>query len=63
MDALTKRVEKLEAYVKNHKDKKDTKEKLIKRKKLDAVIQKMFNRPRVLVPEKEKKEEPGSDKE
>lgn len=59
MEALTKRVEKLEAYVRSNKGKKDKNDsttKYIKRKKLDSIVQKMFSRPKVLQ-EAEKKEE------
>lgn len=53
MEALTKRVEKLEAYVKAHKERKAKKSV----KKLNTIMSKMFpNRPKLL--SEEKKEEP-----
>lgn len=55
MEALTKRVERLEALVKGKKNKKE--EKKITKKKLDSIMGKMFpDRPKLL--SEEKKEEP-----
>ena len=59
MEALTKRVEKLEAYVKAHKEHKDKKAKKESVKKVNYLMSKMFpGRSRILQPKEEPKEAP-----
>jgi hypothetical protein len=57
MEALTKRVEKLEAYIKKHKERKDNKAKNESNRKVTYLMKQMFpNRPKLLT--EEKKEAP-----
>jgi hypothetical protein len=57
MEALTKRVEKLEAYVKAHKERKEKKSKKESVKRVNYMMKHLFpNRPKLLT--EEKKEAP-----